>query len=104
MKARKFQGEAAFIQHRRSAKRVEKSAFTAFVLPSADSSWYFAAVASKRMGGAVERNCARRRLRAAFAKAVADIPAPHRVLIYAKQPVLRAEFAVLVANIKESIC
>jgi|GEM_PF-1801676 ribonuclease P protein component len=102
--ASRFQGEAAFVQHRRSAKRIEKAAFTAFVLPSTDTRWYFAAVASRRLGGAVQRNRAKRRLRAAFAKAVAEISAPHRVILYAKNPVLRTKFSDLVEHIGESIC
>jgi len=99
----RFQGEAAFVQHRRTAKRMEKSPFTAFVAPSADAYWYFAAVASKRLGGAVQRNRAKRRLRAAFAAASKGKVNPLRVILYAKAGVLKIDFQELVESVRDAL-
>ena len=91
----RFSGDAAFIAHRRSALRVDERALTAFVLPSVDGVWRFAAVSSKRVGGAVERNRARRRLREAFAIAKQSTGQPLSVIIYSKTATLKAPFAEL---------
>lgn len=105
------------MQHRRSSQRTEGRFFTAFVLPAADGHWRFSAVASKRVGGAVQRNRAKRRLRAAFAQARANLAAekllndkisasqplpgmPLGVVLYAKLSTLKADFQELVANLQ----
>ena len=100
MKVLRFSGEAAFREHRRTARRSEEAAFTAFVLPSVDGKWCFAVVASKaRIGGAVERNRAKRRLRAAFATACEDVKNPLAVILYSKKAALTADFAELVKTL-----
>jgi ribonuclease P protein component len=106
----RFTGEAAFVQHRRSAKRSDTANFTAFVLPSPDVNWRFAAVASKRIGGAVQRNKAKRRLRAAFAQIKKECEAqagenlkPLGVILYAKSGVLKNDFQEIVETLRKII-
>ena len=99
MKILRLSGEAAFRQHRRSARRFEEAGFTALVALSADEKWRFAVVASKaRVGGAVERNRAKRRLRAAFS-GVEKKGAPLTVVLYSKKSALTAEFKRLVETL-----
>lgn len=99
----RFRGPAAFREHRRSAQRFETSFFTAFV--TAGPAWRFAVVASKtRIGGAVERNRAKRRLRAAFAAAQSDSPAPLEVVLHAKNAALTADFAPLRQSLSQIFC
>ncbi len=96
----RFTGEAIFRNHRRSAQRFEESAFTAFVNVPEDNAWRFAAVASKvRIGGAVERNRAKRRLRAAFVAAQKMTKHPLAVILYAKEPALTADIEKLTATL-----
>jgi ribonuclease P protein component len=108
-----FSGEAAFSAHRRRAKKFETRFFSAFVAPAEDSIPRFSVVASKaRIGGAVERNRAKRRLRAAFDKVIKKLnketgkeqnPNPIGVILYAKAPVLQAEFDLLVQSLHEGL-
>lgn len=98
---RRFSGETAFVHHRRTAVRTEDRNFTAFVLPSEDAYWRFAAVASKRLGGAVERNRAKRRLRMAFASARQGVYGVLWVILYAKRPVLKAKFKELELSLEK---
>jgi ribonuclease P protein component len=109
-----FSGEAAFSAHRRRAKKFETKFFSALVAPAEDSVARFSVVASKaRIGGAVERNRAKRRLRAAFDKVINElnkdrkkIPAASAsigVILYAKAPVLEAEFTLLIESLREGL-
>lgn len=101
----RFTGEAIFRNHRRSAQRFEEPAFTAFVATPKDNAWRFAAVASKaRIGGAVERNRAKRRLRAAFVAAQKTGKQPLAVILYAKEPSLWAEMEKLVESLAKIFC
>lgn len=96
----RFSGEAAFRHHRRSAQRFEETGFTAFVTLPVDNAWRFAVVASKsRIGSAVERNRAKRRLRAAFNEARKTGSPPVAVVLYAKKAVLAADMPKLVSTL-----
>ena len=104
MKVLPLTGEAAFRNHRRGARRSETPHFTAFVLLAIDGKWRFSVVASKaRIGGAVERNRAKRRLRAAFATVAAELKSAQVVVLYAKKSALTADFAEIVRDLKESL-
>ena len=98
----RFSGDAAFISHRRTGLRLDEKCYTAFVTISPDRHWRFAAVSSKRVGGAVERNRAKRRLRAAFNHAPRD-HSPLSVIFYTKAAILRAAFPDLVESVEKTL-
>lgn len=76
--------------------------FTLFAAPE-EKQWKFGAVAAKRtIGGAVERNRAKRRLRAAYAELLPVLP-PSGILLYAKKSVLSGDFGEIVQTLKESL-
>lgn len=104
MKIARFSTAKAFTQLRTSSRRFESGAFSALVAVAPDGLWRFAAVASKaRIGGAVARNRAKRRLRAAFSKAATPLETPLAVVCHAKKAVLSAEFSQIFEELSRAL-
>jgi ribonuclease P protein component len=98
-----FPNENAVMDFRNRARRVECPFFSLLAAPSQGQFSFARIVSSKRnIGGAVERNRARRRLRAAIQKVWSD-KKPLDLVLYARKAVLSADFAKIVESLKKGI-
>jgi ribonuclease P protein component len=96
-----FKTEAEFFAFRQKARRVEGPHFA--LMAAGFEGWRLRVVAAKRViGGAVERNRAKRRLRAAFRKVAEHFTGVGAVL-YAKRRVLKSPFVEIVTELKEGL-
>lgn len=87
---RRLRKGAQIARTRREGIRYSSRSMRAFACPSRDSGLRLAVTASRRVGKAVQRNRARRRLRAAFALSQREIGADLDVVVNARVETLSA--------------
>jgi ribonuclease P protein component len=87
---RRLRKGAQIVRTRREGIRYSSQSMRAFACPSRDSGLRLAVTASRRVGKAVQRNRARRRLRAAFALSQREIGADLDVVVNARVETLSA--------------
>ena len=76
--------------------KADCSAFVFYLLPTPQKSYSrIAIVASKRVGNAVQRNTARRRMRAIFRECAPEFTVPCDILIFVRKAIFRFEYATL---------
>lgn len=83
---------------RREGARYSSRSLRAFACPSQDSGLRLAVTASRRVGKAVQRNRARRRLRAAFALSQREMGANLDVVVNARTETLSAPWERLLGD------
>ncbi len=85
-----------FERIKNNSMKADCSAFVFYVLPTPEKSYSrIAVVASKRVGNAVERNTARRRIRAIFRECAPNFAVPCDILIFVRKAVFKFEYAAL---------
>jgi ribonuclease P protein component len=98
-----FPNEGAVVAFRNRSRRAEGPFFSLLAAPSEGQKSFVRIVSSKRnIGGAVERNRARRRLRAAVQK-VWQAKNPVDLVLYARGAVLTADFEKIVESLKKGV-
>ena len=82
---------------KKNSARADCAAFICYIRPSDDASSpsRLAVIASKRVGNAVERNTARRRIRAIFRECAPNFAVPCDILIFVRKAVFKFEYAAL---------
>ena len=88
---------------RREGKSLAHPLFVLFYLPVAEPDVRVAVVATRSVGGAVQRNRAKRRLRAAVAPWLPALKPGYRVLLLARRPILAARFSELQSGLKAAL-
>lgn len=83
---------------RREGVRFNSRSLRAFALPSPEPGLRLAVTASRRVGKAVQRNRARRRLRAAFAQTQREVGADLDVVVNARTETIAAPWERLLAD------
>ena len=79
-----------------NSMKADCSAFVFYLLPTPQKSYSrIAIVASKRVGNAVQRNTARRRMRAIFREGAPEFTVPCDILIFVRKAIFRFEYATL---------
>ena len=102
-KVTSFPNEGAVAAFRNRSRRMEGPFFSLLAAPSEGGKSFVRIVSSKRnIGGAVERNRARRRLRAAVQK-VWSAQKPVDLVLYARGAVLTADFGEIVESLKKGV-
>ena len=82
----------------RSGRPLHGGRVVVFVAPG---SGQMAVIAARRIGGAVERNRARRVLRTAWREVAPDVGAGHDIVLVAREAIRSAKTQDLVAEMKE---
>lgn len=95
---RRLRKGAQIVRTRREGARYSSRSLRAFACPSPEPGLRLAVTASRRVGGAVQRNRARRRLRAAFALSQREIGANLDVVVNARAETLTAPWERLLGD------
>jgi ribonuclease P protein component len=90
---------AEFDQVYKRGERHSSANMTVIFLAAADGSPRIGFTAGKAMGGAVERNRIRRRLREAVRRHLRELKAPAEVVFHPRKSALRADFSQLEAEV-----
>lgn len=79
-----------------NSMKADCSAFVFYALPTPEKSYSrIAIVASRRVGNAVQRNAARRRMRAVFRECAPKFMVPCDILVFARKAIFKFEYAAL---------
>jgi ribonuclease P protein component len=88
---------------RRDGKSLAHPLFVLFYLPVPEEKTQVAVVATRSVGGAVQRNRAKRRLRAALFPFLPRLKPGYHLLLLARRPLLAAPFDRLQADLEAAL-
>ncbi len=88
---------------KKNSAKVDCSAFVFYFSKSASGVSRLGVVTSRRVGCAVERNFARRRIRAVFAETCADFPFEADVLVFVRRGFLKFEYSDIKKKFKYAV-
>jgi len=89
-----------FRRVRRSGKSFAHPLFVLQLLPNSEESLRIGVLATRSVGGAVQRNRARRRMRACVDEFIPALPSGWDVVFIARAPLLEADFQQIRAAMK----
>ena len=95
---RRMRKGALIVRTRREGTRYNSTSLRAFVCPGQEDCLRLAVTASRRVGKAVKRNRARRRLRAAFAESQRELGARLDVVVNAQKETATLPWQLLLAD------